>query len=71
MGSLTKHIELPIFLNFLKRAQLIYGKRINFDKLRVKPALPEEELRYWIKVYGEYKSAFREKDRIRSDYGLH
>jgi len=69
-GSLTKHIELPIFLNFLKRAQLIYGKKINFDKLPVKPASPEEELKYHAKVFDEYKADFRKTDRISPDFSF-
>jgi cyclopropane fatty-acyl-phospholipid synthase-like methyltransferase/predicted nucleotidyltransferase len=69
-GSLTKHIDLPIFLNFLKGARLICGKRINFDKLPVKPASAEEELRYWIRVYDEHKSDFIMKDRIRPDFSF-
>jgi predicted nucleotidyltransferase len=69
-GSLTKHIELRVFLNFLKRAQLLYGRRINFDRVPVKPALPEEELKYHIKVFNEYKAVFRKKDRISADFSF-
>lgn len=69
-GSLTKHIELSIFLNFLKRARLVHGKRINFDRFPIKPASPGEELRYHIKVFGEYKSDFRRKNRIRADFAF-
>ena len=69
-GSLMKHIELPIFLNFLKRSQRISGKPINFDKLPINPASPEEELRYHIKVFDEYKAGFRQRDRIRSDFSF-
>jgi hypothetical protein len=65
-----KNVELPIFLNFLKRAQLIHGKRIDFDKLPIKPASLQDALRYWIKVFVEYKGAFRESDRIRSDFSF-
>jgi predicted nucleotidyltransferase len=69
-GTLTKHIELPVFLSFLKHARLIYGKRINFDKLPIKPASPEQELRYYIKVFGEYEAAFRKRERIRPDFSF-
>jgi predicted nucleotidyltransferase len=69
-GSLTKHIELPVFLNFLKRARLIHGERINFDKLPMKPASPREELKYHIRVFDEYKAAFRRADRISPDFSF-
>jgi predicted nucleotidyltransferase len=67
-GSLMKHIELHIFLAFMKRARLIYGKRINFDKFPVKPASREEQLEYHIRVFNEYKADFRKKNRIRTDF---
>ena len=69
-GSLMKHVELPIFLNFLKRAGLIYGRRINFDKLPIKPASPREELRYHVKVFDQYKGKFRKKDRLAPDFAF-
>jgi predicted nucleotidyltransferase len=69
-GSVTKHIELPILLNFLKRAQLIYGKRINFDKLPVKPASHEEELKYYTNVFDEHKAHFRKTDSISPDFSF-
>jgi predicted nucleotidyltransferase len=69
-GSLMKHVELPIFLNFLKRSRRISGKPIDFDKLPVKPASAEEELRYHIKVFDEYRAGFRVRDRIRSDFSF-
>jgi predicted nucleotidyltransferase len=67
MGSLMKHIDLPIFLAFMKGARLIYGRKINFDKLPVKPASPEEQLEYHTKVFNEYKADFRKNSRIRAD----
>jgi len=69
-GSLTKHIELPIFLNFLNRAQLVCGKRINFDKLPIKPASPEQELKYHIGTFDEYKTVFRKSDNVGSDFSF-
>jgi len=69
-GSLMRHIELPIFLNFLKHAHLLYGKRIDFNKLPVKPASPERELSYHIKVFEKYKADFRARDRIGSDFSF-
>lgn len=69
-GSILRHIELPILLNFLKHARLIYGKKINFDKLPIKPASCQEELEYHITVFDEYKSAFRRRYRIRSDFSF-
>lgn len=69
-GSLMKHVELPIFLSFLKRAKLLYGRRINFDTLPIKPASPLEELKYHIKIFNEYKSDFRKKNKIRPDFSF-
>jgi len=69
-GSLTKHIELSILLNFLKRARLIHGKRIKFDKLPIVPASPLEELRYHVKVFDEYNSDFKRKERIGPDFAF-
>lgn len=69
-GSLMKHIELPVFLNFLKRAKLIYGRRINFNRLPIKPVSPLEELKYHIKVFNEYKSGYRKKNKIRPDFSF-
>jgi len=69
-GSLTKHIELPVFINFLKRAQLLYGKRINFDRLLIKPASPEQELKYHIRTFDKYRTVFRKSDRVGSDFSF-
>jgi hypothetical protein len=69
-GSLMRYIELPIFLNFLKRARLIYGKRIIFDNLPIEPASPKDELAYHIKVFEDFKEHFRKKDRVRSDFAF-
>lgn len=69
-GSLTKHVELPIFLNFLKQAQLLHGKRINFNKLPVKPATPEQELKYHIREFGKYAPIFRKRNRISPDFSF-
>jgi len=63
-----KHIDLPIFLAFMKGARLIYGEKINFDKLPVKPASREEQLEYHIRVFNQYKAHFRKKNRIRTDF---
>ncbi len=67
-GSLLNTIELPVFLAFMKRARLIYGKRINLDKLPVKPSSPEEQMEYHIRVFDEYKAEFWKKDRIKTDF---
>jgi len=67
-GSLMKYIELPILLSFLKNAKLVHGRRINFDELPIKPASPAQQLTYWIRVFNEYKSDFRRKDRVRPDF---
>jgi predicted nucleotidyltransferase len=67
-GSLMRHTELPIFLNFLKRARLIYGKRINFDKLPTKSASPEQELKYHIAEFDKYKNQFRRKNAVGPDF---
>ena len=69
-GSIMKHVELPILLNYLKQARLIHGKQINFNKLPVKSATPKDELRYHIKTFNEYKEAFRERDRIGADFAF-
>jgi hypothetical protein len=69
-GSLMRHTELPIFLNFLKRARLIYGKRINFDKLPIKPASPEQELNYHLREFSNYKSEFRRKNAAGPDFSF-
>ena len=39
-GSLMRYVELPIFLSFLKQARRIYGKRIDFSKLRLNRSRP-------------------------------
>jgi hypothetical protein len=67
-GSLTKHIVLPVFMNFLKNAKLIYGKKLNFDKFPIKPASKEDELKYHIKVFNKYKNLFRKRDRLGPDF---
>jgi hypothetical protein len=69
-GSLMRHIELPVFLNFLKHARIIYGKRIDFSKLPIKPASPEKELSYHINVFDKHKADFRERSRIGSDFSF-
>jgi len=40
-GSLMRYIELPIFLNFLKHAHLLCGKRIDFNKLPINQPPPK------------------------------
>jgi len=69
-GSLMKHIELPVFLTFLKRARLIYGERINFEKLPIKPASPRDELKYHVKVFDQYEAKFRKRDTISPDFSF-
>jgi SAM-dependent methyltransferase/predicted nucleotidyltransferase len=69
-GSVMKHIDLPIFLTFLKRARLLYGEKINFDNLPVKPASPKEELKYHVKVFDQYETQFRKRDRINHDFSF-
>jgi predicted nucleotidyltransferase len=69
-GSVMRYIELPIFLNFLRRARLIYGKRINFDKLPIKPASPEQELKYHLREFDKYKREFKRKNAAGPDFSF-
>jgi predicted nucleotidyltransferase len=69
-GSVMKYTELPIFLNFLKHARLIYGKKIDFDKLPIKPASAEQELKYHIREFDKYKGEFRRKDAAGPDFSF-
>jgi len=69
-GSVMRYIELPIFLNFLKRAKLIYGKRINFDKLPIKPASPEQELKYHLREFNRYKVEFRRRNAVGHNFSF-
>lgn len=67
-GSLSMHIALPVFLNFLKTAKHVHGKKLDFDKFPAKPAKPKEELNYHIKFFSLFKNKFRRKDRISEDF---
>lgn len=69
-GSLMTHTELPIFLNFLEGGKLIWGKRINFDKLPIKPASPEQELKYHLREFDKYKNEFRKKNALGPDFSF-
>ena len=67
-GSLMKHTYLSVFINFLKNAKLIYGKKLNFDKFPIKPASIEDELNYHIGIFRKYKNEFRKKDSLGPDF---
>jgi predicted nucleotidyltransferase len=67
-GSITKHIELPAFMAFLKHAKLICGKRLNFNKFPIQPMSLKEELRYHIETFDWFKNKFRNKDSVRHDF---
>jgi predicted nucleotidyltransferase len=69
-GSVMKYTELPIFLNFLKHAKLIYGKKIDFDKLPIKPASAEQELKYHIREFKKYERQFRRKNASGPDFSF-
>lgn len=67
-GSILKYVTIPVLLNFLKQAKLVYGEHLDFDAFPIKPALPHEELRYHIRVFHRNKDAFRTKDKIGVDF---
>jgi predicted nucleotidyltransferase len=67
-GSITRHISVPVFLRFLRKARLVYGKRIDLDRLPIKPAGIKEELRYQIELYDSCKKDFRNKYRLSPDF---
>jgi predicted nucleotidyltransferase len=67
-GSMTEYITVPVFIKFLKKAKLVYGKKIKFDRLPIKPATDKEELKYHIEVFDEYKDMFRKGHRFSADY---
>jgi len=69
-GSLTRHVDLPVFMNFLKNAKLIYGRKLDFNTFPIKPASKEDELKYHIRIFDKYKDAFRKKDRIAADFSF-
>lgn len=69
-GSLMRHMNLPVFLNSLKNAQLVYGRKLDFDELPIKPASKTDEMKYWIKEFKKYKDEFREKDKLGVDFSL-
>lgn len=67
-GSLTKHTGLPIFLNFLKHAKLIHGKRLAPDKFPVKPASLKMQMNYHCNLILTYGKHFRKIDKIGVDW---
>lgn len=69
-GSLMRHMNLPVFLNSLKNAQLIYGRKIDFDELPIKPASETDEMKYWIKEFKKCKNEFRKKDKLGVDFSF-
>lgn len=69
-GSLMRHMNLPVFLNSLKNAQFVYGRKLDFDELPVKPASKTDEMKYWIKEFKKYKNEFRKKDKLGVDFSF-
>lgn len=67
-GSILKYVTLSVLLNFLKRAKHVYGEKLNFDTLPVKPASPQDELIYHMGVFHRNKDEFRTKDKIGIDF---
>ena len=67
-GRIMEHIDLPVFINFLKKAKLIHGKQINFDEIPIMPASLKDELEYHIETFNELKDEFKEKDQISYDF---
>ena len=69
-GSLMRHMSLPVFLNSLKNAQLVYGRKFDFDELPIKPASKTYEMEYWIREFKKYKNEFRKKDKLGTDFSF-
>jgi predicted nucleotidyltransferase len=69
-GSLMRHMNLPVFLDSLKNAQLVYGRKLDFDELPIKPASKTDEMKYWIKEFKKYKNEFRKKDKLGVDFSF-
>lgn len=67
-GSILKNVELPILLNFLKNAKLIYGRKLDFDSFPTKPASLKEELRYYAGLITRYGNRFRHTDKLGVDW---
>ncbi len=67
-GSIMENINLPVFINFLKKARLIHGKHLNFDDFPIKLASSREEFEYYINTFYEHKDAFKEEDLIGRDF---
>ncbi len=67
-GSIMENIELPVFINFLKKAKLVHGKQLNFNEFSIKPATLRNELEYHIDIFYEHKDTFKEKDQICPDF---